>query len=98
MICGRGVCASALSTAVRAWASVNRLTWIFHCSTEICVPEPPPPGGGGGGGGAGVAAVVNDQTGPGVDPLALLAITCQSYVVPGSSGSGAYQEVVRFEA
>ena len=40
-------------------------------------------------GGVGAAAVLNDQTGPAVEPTALFATTCQKYVVPAAS-VGAY--------
>src|SRR6186997_1503902 len=35
-------------------------------------------------GGGGTAAVVNDQTAPALEPLALRAITCQKYVLPAA--------------
>src|SRR5262249_5154155 len=45
-----------------------------------------------------VSAVVNDQTGPAVDPAAFRATTCQKYVVPDASGAGAYDATVSPEA
>ena len=39
--------------------------------------------------------VVNDQTGPVAVPPALLAMTCQKYVVPADRFDGAYEDIVR---
>ena len=48
-------------------------------------------GGGTGGGGAGDPAVVNDHTGPSVDPALFFATICQKYFVPPFNAGGAYQ-------
>src|SRR5512140_2779981 len=43
----------------------------------------------------GAAAVVNDQTGPVVEPTLLEAITCQKYVVETASDPGRYDPAAR---
>jgi hypothetical protein len=45
------------------------------------------------GGTAGVS-VVNDHTGPGVEPAELIAVTCQKYVVSAASVPGLYDALV----
>src|SRR4029077_17506105 len=73
MICGRGLSAISASIARCACAADESLTWIFQSATTVSTKDEV----GGGGGGGVPPAVVKNQTGPGVDPAAFFAMTCQ---------------------